>query len=329
MSDEGLIKQRVQGLILAGSVLLMAGKFGAFFLTHSVAILTDATESIVNVAAGAISLYSLRFAAQPKDKSHPFGHGKAELISASIEGLLIGGAGILMISEGIRSVFNPTGLADLDVGIAIVAAAGLINWLMGSYSIRVGKRYQSMALIAGGKHLHSDTYSTIGLIVGLFLLYFTKLSWIDGLLAAIFGGVILITGYSILRKTVANLLDEADTEILHKMADALSGKREPDWIDIHNTKVVKYGSHLHVDCDLTLPWYYTVAQSHKACEQLSETLNAVNEGNVSISVHSDPCFEQHCHHCLVTDCNYRKVSFDKQEDLTLSQLTESDEERNE
>lgn len=329
MSDEGLIKQRVQGLVLAVSVLLMAGKFLAFYMTHSVAILTDAMESIVNVVAGAISLYSLRFSALPKDKSHPFGHGKAELISASIEGLLIGGAGILMISEGIRRFFSPSGIANLDTGIVIVAAAGLINWLMGSYSIRAGKRYQSMALIAGGKHLHSDTYSTIGLIVGLLLLYFTQLSWIDSLLAIIFGGVILITGYSILRQTVANLLDEADTEILDKMARALSQNREADWIDIHNTKVVKYGSHLHIDCDLTLPWYYTVAQSHKACEQLSATLNRVNNGNVSISVHSDPCLEQHCHHCLVTDCNYRRAPFEKQEDLTLSQLTESDEERNE
>lgn len=327
--NQDIIKQRVQGFILTGSVLLMAGKFLAFFMTHSVAILSDAMESIVNVIAGCISYYSLRFSAMPKDKSHPFGHGKAELISASVEGLLIATAGLLMISEGARRFFRPSEIAGLDLGIAIIAFAGAVNWFMGWYSIRIGRQYSSIALVAGGKHLHSDTYSTIGLVIGLILLYITKWSWIDSLLAILFGILILVTGFSILKKTVANLIDEADTEILRNMAEAISRNRQPDWIDIHNTKVIKYGSHLHVDCDLTLPWYYTVARSHEACERLNKTLSAVNGGRVTISVHSDPCGELHCQHCAVEPCDYRRNLFEKQEELTLSQLIESDEERNE
>ncbi|MEG1762331.1 MAG: cation diffusion facilitator family transporter [Bacteroidales bacterium] len=222
MQNIDQIKQKVQRGIVTISVLLLVGKFLAYFLTNSVGVLTDAMESIVNVVAGFISLYSLNMASRPKDKSHPFGHGKAELLSASIEGLLIMFAGGLIIFEGIRRLFDPAEIQKLDIGILIVAAAGLANYILGWYSILVGKRHHSMALIAGGKHLQSDTYSSIGLVVGLLLLYFTKISWIDSALALVFGSIILITGISILRKTSANLMDKADTEVLEQMVKSIS-----------------------------------------------------------------------------------------------------------
>ena len=203
MINEDALKQRIQRWIVCGSVAIMAGKFLAFWLTNSVGILTDAVESIVNVTAGFISLYSLYLAAKPKDAGHPFGHGKVELISASIEGLLIIIAGGVIIFEGVRRLFEPAEIAKLDIGIIVVAAAGAMNYLMGWYSIRMGRRYNSIALIAGGKHLQSDTYSTIGLAIGLILLYITRIGWIDSALALIFGAIIILTGISILRRSVA------------------------------------------------------------------------------------------------------------------------------
>ena len=214
MINEDALKQRIQRWIVCGSVAIMAGKFLAFWLTNSVGILTDAVESIVNVTAGFISLYSLYLAAKPKDAGHPFGHGKVELISASIEGLLIIIAGGVIIFEGVRRLFEPAEIAKLDIGIIVVAAAGAMNYLMGWYSIRMGRRYNSIALIAGGKHLQSDTYSTIGLAIGLILLYITRIGWIDSALALIFGAIIILTGISILRRTVADLMDEADKQYL-------------------------------------------------------------------------------------------------------------------
>ena len=192
MINEDALKQRIQRWIVCGSVAIMAGKFLAFWLTNSVGILTDAVESIVNVTAGFISLYSLYLAAKPKDAGHPFGHGKVELISASIEGLLIIIAGGVIIFEGVRRLFEPAEIAKLDIGIIVVAAAGAMNYLMGWYSIRMGRRYNSIALIAGGKHLQSDTYSTIGLAIGLILLYITRIGWIDSALALIFGAIIIL-----------------------------------------------------------------------------------------------------------------------------------------
>ena len=111
--DEGRLKQKVQIVIVSCSVILMTGKFIAFFMTNSVGILTDAMESIVNVAAGFIGLYSLHLAAKPKDEGHPFGHGKIELISASIEGLLIILAGVLIVFEGIKRLFIPSVIEKL------------------------------------------------------------------------------------------------------------------------------------------------------------------------------------------------------------------------
>lgn len=326
---EEKIKQRVQRWIVCCSLLLMGGKFLAFGLTNSVGILTDAMESIVNVIAGFISLYSLYRAAKPKDENHPFGHGKIELISASIEGQLITVAGGIIIYEGVRRFFHPASVEKLDIGILLVAGAGVINYLLGWYSIHTGRKYNSIALEAGGRHLQSDTYSSIGLVVGLILLYLTRMAWIDSALALIFGGIIVWTGISILRKTVANLTDQADRDYLEKMRKTISGHLRPEWIDIHNLKMIKYGSYFYIDCDLTLPWYYNVKQGHKACNTLRETIQEGFSDRVQLTIHTDSCEELHCSHCLMSDCPYRREPFVAPLVYTLKELTQSDEERRE
>lgn len=326
---EDLLKQKVQRWIVFFSLLILCGKFAAYYLTNSVGIFTDAMESIVNVVAGFISLYSLYWAAKPKDKKHPFGHGKVELVSASVEGLLIVIAGGLIIFEGIKRLYTPSDIEKLDVGIIVVAIAGVMNYIMGWYSIRMGKRYDSIALVAGGRHLQSDTYSTIGLVAGLLLLYFTKLSWIDSALALIFGSIIVATGISILRKTVANLMDKADDTLLQEMVSSISAHRQNDWIDIHNTKIIKYGSYIFVDCDLTLPWYYNIRESHDSCDALKESLESSFSDRAQVSIHSDPCREEHCKSCLMAACPKRCHPFISQNEITLAEITQSDEERNE
>lgn len=327
--NEDILKQKIQKWIVSVSLLILCGKFVAFYVTNSVGILTDAMESIVNVIAGFISWYSLRWASKPKDKEHPFGHGKMELISASIEGLLISIAGGMIIYEGVQRLFSPATIEKLDIGIIVVAVAGLLNYLMGWYSVRMGKKYRSMALIAGGKHLQSDTYSSIGLVAGLLLLFYTGIVWIDSALALIFGAIIVITGLSILKKTVANLLDKADNEILDCMAQSIKDNRQPDWIDIHNTKIIKYGSYLYIDCDLTLPWFYNIIESHQACDNLRNTLSSKFSEKIQVSIHSDPCEMKHCEHCEMSDCISRKHPFIALENINISNIVQSDEERNE
>lgn len=327
--QEEQIKIKVQRNIVLLSLLILIGKFIAFFVTNSVGILTDAMESIVNVTAGFISLLSIRWGSKPRDKEHPFGHGKIELISASLEGLLIGVAGVVIIYEGIRRLFLPAEIEKLDIGIIVVAVAGVMNYLMGWYSIRVGKRYNSIALVAGGKHLQSDTYSTIGLVFGLLILYYTKIIWIDSALALIFGSLILYTGISILRKTIANLLDSADGHLLKEMVETIEANRQEDWIDVHNTKILKYGNNLFIDCDLTLPWYYNIIQGHHACDELKVALNHRFTHRVQVSIHSDPCKSKHCRSCILHQCPHRITSFVVRESITVEAIVQSDEERQE
>lgn len=318
-------KVRVQRQIVIVSSILLVAKFVAYYMTNSVGVFTDAMESIVNVVAEMISLYSLNFASKPKDKEHPFGHGKAETLSASLEGFLIAVAGTVIIYEGVGRLITPEMPKKLDIGILIVAAAGLINYILGWYSIRVGRKHDSIALVAGGKHLQSDTISSIGLVIGLIILSVTKLLWIDGALALLFGGIILVTGVKVLRETIAGLLDAADSQMLIVVSEMLSKNRRENWIDVHNLKVAKYGGTYHVNCDLTLPWYYNIRESHIACDELVDAFGLEFSDRVQLAIHSDPCKSHHCSGCLIHSCSYRLHPFNKRIEFSVEQITNSDE----
>lgn len=329
MTEENRLKTRVQRNVLIGSSLILVAKFAAYFMTNSVGILTDAMESIVNVLAGAISLLCLYLAARPKDDSHPFGHGKIELISSSVEGAMIVVAGVLIIYEGIKRLLSPGELQKIDVGIYIIAISGALNYLMGWYSVKTGKKHNSMALVAEGRHLQSDTYSTIGLLIGLGLLYFTEITWIDSAMALVFGALIIMTGISILRKSTDNLLDRADMALLSDMAATLDSSRKPEWIDIHNAKVAKYGSSLHIDCDLTLPWFYTIEQGHRTGDELLKVLENKYSDNVNLNVHFDPCniFESpKCRKCQYPGCGFRKEPFAEADPITADTFVKNEKE---
>jgi cation diffusion facilitator family transporter len=307
--QDGRIKLRTQRVIVAISVALFLGKIAAYFLTNSVGILTDALESTVNVITGFISLYSISVALKPNDKEHPFGHGKIESLSASIEGFLILLAGLVIIAEAIKRFFSPAEVHELDTGIIIIAAAGAANYLAGMYSIRVGKSHNSIALVAGGKHLQSDTYSTIGLVIGLILVRVTGMMWLDSVLAMVFGTIIIYTGAKILKETSSNLMDEADFDLLRRIADVLWKNKTDQWIDIHNLKVVKYGDTYHIDCDLTLPWYINIAEAHEIGNNVVRAVEDSFEENIDFTIHSDSCDNIPCPVCSISDCPHRKKAF--------------------
>ncbi len=318
---EEKIKIQVQRRIVCISVLLLVGKFMAFFITNSVGILTDALESIVNVTAVFVSLYSIVVAARPRDAEHPYGHGKVELISASVEGLLIVVAGGAICFEGIKRFFYPIRIEQLDVGIWIVALAGAVNYVLGMYSIRLGKRYASVALVAGGKHLQSDTCSSVGLVAGLLVLYWTGIGWIDSALALLFGGIILYTGIRILRETVANLIDKADVRVLKKILEELVMNRQEDWIDIRNMKVLKCGKTVFVDCDLMLPWYYNIRRGQEVCGRVAEVIAVKCMPSVRLSIHMNPCTEKYCRSCIFEECRNRRDPFVCLSPFTLDRIT--------
>jgi cation diffusion facilitator family transporter len=315
--EQGRENLRIQIWIVAVAIVLFLLKITAYFLTRSVAVLTDALESIVNVIAGFIGLYSLYVAAKPRDDDHPYGHGKAEFLSAAIEGVLIAIAGIIIIYEAIFHFINPHPLLKLDYGMLLIGITGLINLAVGSISLRKGKKNNSAALIASARHLLSDTYTTIGIVIGLALIYFTHYFWIDGAVAIIFAVIIIYTGYSVLRSSIAGIMDEADTKLLGEMVGFLNNNRRKNWIDLHNLRVIKYGSVLHIDCHLTVPWYLTVRESHEEVEALTQLIRNEFGSTIEVFVHTDPCLDFSCRICTKQDCDVRKKSFEKKVEWDL------------
>ncbi len=311
----------IQKRIAVLSIVLFIIKMLAWYLTHSVAILTDALESIVNVVAGLLGIYSLYISAKPKDIDHPYGHGKIEFISAAIEGTLIFVAGVLIMYGAAKNIFIASKVKQLDYGIVLIALTAIVNYGAGYFCERIGTKNNSLPLIASGKHLKTDTYTTLGIIVGLILIYFTNILWIDSAVAILFAFIISYTGYKIIRSSVAGIMDEADIDLLKKLINTLNENREINWVDIHNLRIIKYGALLHLDAHLTVPWYFNVHEAHKEVDELTALLKKYYSDTLEIFVHSDACLEFSCAICVKNDCAKRLQTFSKKINWTFENIS--------
>lgn len=308
--DKSVIQ--LQRWIAALSVVLFLGKFWAWTLTGSVTILTDALESIVNVIAGFVGLVAVVVAAKPRDKNHPYGHGKIEFVSAAIEGALIIIAGLMVCIEAIDHLLHPSALEKLNWGMLLIAITGGANWLLGLYAGKSGQRKRSATLLAAGKHLCADAYNSIAVVGGLLLVKFTSLIWLDAAIALIFAGIIFLVGYRVLRKSLAGIMDEADMDLLQEVINLLQEKRQNDWIDLHNLRVIQYGAVLHVDAHMTLPYYYDIRGADEKLHALQDLITAHFGGKVELFVHIDACRPYQCHLCAKEDCSFRAHPFVRQ-----------------
>lgn len=301
-------------------IALMAVKFGAYFLTHSNAILTDALESIVNVIAGGFALYSLWLAAHPKDSNHPYGHGKVEFISAGVEGALIILAGLVIFGKSIYNFIYPQAIHQLDWGLALIAIAGAINFGLGWYLVKQGKQHRSMTLQADGKHLMSDGWSSLGLVIGLGIILLTGISWIDNVVAMLFGLIIMVSGLKLVRGSVAGIMDEADEVLIKELIEVLNKNRRTNWIDIHNLRIIKYGSSLHIDAHVTLPYYLDLQLVHDELEAMEHIVTNHFGEHTECFLHPDPCIPTSCPICIKTDCTVRQHAFTHRETWTLENV---------
>ena len=317
----------VQRMVAIVAVALFILKIIAWWMTRSVAVLTDALESTVNVVAGFISLYSLYVAAKPRDKEHPYGHGKAEFVSAAVEGALVSVAGFVIIYEAIDNIIHPHIIQQLDWGMVIVGSTAVANFLTGMYSIKVGKKNNSLALVASGKHLQSDTYSTIGIVMGMALIYLTGWIWLDSLVAIGFAFFIIYTGYTIVRSSIAGIMDEADNALLEKLVGRINENRKENWVDLHNLRIIKFGSVIHVDCHLTVPWFLNVHQAHDEVEDFSAIARDEFGESVELFVHADGCLDFSCRICSKTHCAERKIPFEQRVEWDVHNISSDEKHR--
>lgn len=294
-----------RNVALVGIALFLA-KLLAWHLTDSDAVFSDAMESIVNIVAAFMGLYALYLAAKPKDEGHPYGHGKVEFVTSGVEGALIIFAGVIIIVQAIDSLLHSNVPQQLDWGIAIVAITAVINYIMGHISYKKGLRENSFVLQSSGKHLKSDTVTTLGVVVSLLLVQFTKQYWLDALVALLFGGYIMVVGYRIIRRSLGGIMDEADVGMLRELATFLQQNRKRQWVDLHNMRIQQHGSGLHIDAHFTLPWYYELRHAHQEMEDLYKLIGENNDRTIEFNFHLDDCKPFSCAICALFECPVRQ-----------------------
>lgn len=312
-----------RNVAIAGIVLFIA-KLIAWRLTNSDAVFSDAMESIVNIIAAFMGLYSLYVAAKPKDEDHPYGHGKVEFITSGVEGTLIIFAGIVIIVQAANSLLSQNVPSKLDWGMAIVAATAVINYVMGYISLQKGLKEKSLVLQSSGKHLMSDTITTGGVVISLIIVYITKLFWLDAVVAILFGSYIIVVGYKIVRKSLSGIMDEQDLDLVEKIAKILENNREIDWIDIHNMKIQQFGANLHIDAHITLPYYYSLREAHQEMEKVIILLAKNSKRQVEFNFHMDDCKPKSCEICQIQNCPVREFPFLKRIEWTSQSITQAD-----
>ena len=311
---------KIQFFVTALSIVLFVLKFVAYFMTHSLSVLSDALESIVNVLAGIIGLYSLYVASKPKDKDHPYGHGKAEFVSAAFEGSLIITAGFIILYESIATFFEPTTLHNLDNGIWVLLSTAFLNLGGGFIAKKIGKKNKSLALVSSGQHLLIDSFTTFAVTIGIGLVLLTHYNGIDSIIAIAMGVWIIYNGYKIIRESLAGIMDEADMALLEEVIKEINHDRNANWIDLHNLRVIKYGALMHIDCHLTVPWYYNVNEAHFAVDDFIKLIQNKFGASVEFFVHTDGCMSFSCPICTMEACEKRKDNFQKKLNWNLENV---------
>jgi len=312
---------RAGRIALGGAFLVLALKLVAWRLTGSTAVLSDALESFVNVAAGAILLMSLTLAAEPADRNHPYGHGKVEFFSAGVEATLIAIAALLIGFEAIRALIAGPSIRQLDLGLALVSGATALNAGMGLYLIRVGRRVHSLALVADGRHLLTDVTTSVGVLIGLLAVRVTGVAMLDPLVALAVALQILVTAYRLGREAVRGLMDEADPAVLTEMVAALERRRAPWCIGVHSLRAWRSGAHEHVDLHVVVPRYFDADRLH-AIDREVESIVLEGAGHPGEAIlHFDPCRPHHCSGCIVEPCPVRSTPLAARSPLTLDAAT--------
>jgi len=324
IADDARIRLRAGLISLVVSALLLGAKYEAYRLTGSTAILSDALESIVNVVAAVFALGGLVFAGRPADRNHPYGHGKIEFFSAAFEGGLIAFAAVLIIYEVARSLIRGVEVRQLEAGLGIVLAAGVVNLLLGKFLVRTGRRHSSLTLVADGQHVLSDFWTSIGIVAGLILVRVTGLAWLDPVVAALVALNLMWTGVRLVRHAAGGLLDEEDTALLGRLLEVLQQHVGQGVIRIHHLRAIRAGRFHHVDAHLVVPEFWSVDRAHELAETLAARVIKELGVEGELAFHTDPCHQIYCAMCDLDDCPVRRQPFRGRSSLTLEEAVQPD-----
>uniref|UniRef100_A0A832DMB4 Cation transporter n=1 Tax=Ignavibacterium album TaxID=591197 RepID=A0A832DMB4_9BACT len=313
------INKRAAIISMAVGLIMFAAKISAYIITGSSAIFSDAAESVVHIFATGMALFSIFLSNKPADESHFYGHGNVEYFSAGIEGFLIIVAAVVIIFESAKDLILGVELQKMDVGLYVITAAGIINMILGLFLIRTGKKTGSLTLVADGKHVLTDSYTSIGVMIGIILVIITGIQIIDPIFAIFVATNILVTGYKLIRQSIGGLMNETDISILKNITDKLLSIRKEYWIDLHQLRFWTSGDRIFIDFHLIVPFYFTVKQSHDEEDFIKNELQK-EFPNADLKIHFDYCWDELCKLCQYQACTYRKESFSRKVDWNKEKL---------
>lgn len=286
--DEHRLLERFLWLSLATALATVTLKAAAAVITNSVGMWSDALESTVNLLAAGIALWALRVSARPADHNHDFGHGKAEYLSAAVEGTLIIVAAAAIIWSAAQRLLNPVPLESVGLGIVLATIASALNVVTGLLLIRAGKRYRSITLEADGRHLMTDVWTSVGVLAGIAVVGLTHLNWLDPVIAFAVGVNIVFTGYGLVRRSVVGLLDATlPPDEVAQIQQALVPLTDDPRVHLTDLRTRESGRQRFVQATLTVPGDWTVRRSHDLADRVESEVEHVLPGTVTF-VHVEP-----------------------------------------
>lgn len=272
---------------LAVSAAVLAIKFGAYLLTGSVALYSDALESIINVVTAAAAIVAIRSAARPPDAEHPYGHDKAEYLSAVVVGALIIVAGLAILWEAYGAILAPKPIDAPWTGVAVNSVATFINAAWSGVLLRQGRKHRSAALVADGRHLLADVVTSLGVVVGVVLVVLTRIDVLDAAIAVLVALHVLRSGWGVIRENGSGLLDESvPADELARIREVIS-LNVGEAIEIHDLRTRHAGRTIFIDFHLVVPGRMSVERSHEICDRLEAALQTAFEGAV-VMIHVEP-----------------------------------------
>ena len=279
---------RFAWLSIAAAIATISLKTAAYFLTGSVGLLSDAIESLVNLAGAGMALVMLTIAARPADESHVYGHSKAEYFASFIEGVLILGAAAGIISAVVNRLFNPHELEALGIGLGVSAAASLINFIVARTLLREGRNRQSITLEADAQHLMTDVWTSVGVIGGVAIAGFTGWTILDPLLAIAVALNILWTGMQLIRRSVQGLMDAALPAHEQKLIEEVMQKYRGKGVNFHALRTRQAAARRFISVHILVPGEWTVHDAHHIAEDFESDIRSALGGVVTVFTHLEP-----------------------------------------
>ncbi len=298
---------RFAWLSIAVALVTIGLKSGAYLLTGSVGLLSDAAESIVNLVAAIVALVALRVAAQPSDDDHHFGHSKAEYFSAAVEGVMIFVAAVFIIWTAIERLITPAPLENVGIGLAISVGASILNGAVAVVLIRAGRKHHSITLEADGKHLMTDVWTSAGVLVGVLLVALTGWLALDPIVALLVGANIIWTGWHLVSASVEGLMDHALTAEEHDLLVGVLDEFAEEPVRFHHIQTRVAGHQQFISMHVLLPGSWTIAQGHDLTEQIEDRLRATFT-SAQVITHMEPVEDPRSYEDDIAGLTHREES---------------------